>query len=415
MKSLRLPAVTALAAAALVLPLACSDSGSTSPSLANKGMVVVKLTDAPFPTDEVKSVEVMVTRVDARTACTDDAGANEDMDNKASSGWMTLASPNAKFDLISLQNGKSTSLGSEALPPGTYCGLRFIIDPAQSSVTLKDGTLLNGTSTPGIKFPSADKTGIKVNLTKPLVVVAGTTTTLLIDFDVANSFVLRGNTIHNNGLLFKPVITGTVIDQATVNANVLLANATNTALDLLQGTTPLAGSTNIASVAASSCSSVNAATPNLNVVNTGTTTPLPGLTTTFTAGNSYMIIAWPNASNVTQFTTLSNTFTPASGQAGLRVFNATTGATGYDVYVTAPNAALGTATFTNAVSGTATAYVSVPAGASEIRVFGTGTTTPVVVDLSSVNLTAGEIATLIIAPPAANTTTPYRAFVVPAC
>ena len=160
---------------------------------------------------------------------------------------------------------------------------------------------------------------------------------------------------------------------------------------------------------------MNAATPNLNVVNTGTTTPLPGLTTTFTAGNSYMIIAWPNASNVTQFTTLSNTFTPASGQAGLRVFNATTGATGYDVYVTAPNAALGTATFTNAVSGTATAYVSVPAGASEIRVFGTGTTTPVVVDLSSVNLTAGEIATLIIAPPAANTTTPYRAFVVPAC
>jgi hypothetical protein len=155
MKSLRFTAVSALTAAALVLPLACSDSGSTSPSLTNKGMVVVKLTDAPFPTDEVKSVDIMVVRVDARTACTDDAEANDDLDDNSKSGWTTLASPAAKFDLLSLQGGKSTSLGSQTLSPGTYCGLRFIIDPAQSSVTLKDGTLLNGTSTPGIKFPSA--------------------------------------------------------------------------------------------------------------------------------------------------------------------------------------------------------------------------------------------------------------------
>jgi hypothetical protein len=382
--------------------------------LTNQGLVVVKLTDAPFPTDEVKSVDVMVVRVDARTACTDDAGADEDMDNNSKSGWTTIASPNAKFDLLSLQGGKSTSLGSQALTPGTYCGLRFIIDPSQSSVTLKDGTLLNGSSNPGIKFPSADKTGIKVNLTKPLTVVAGTTTTLLVDFDVANSFVLRGNTIHNNGLLFKPVITGTVVDAATVNASIRLANATNTALDLLQGTTALAGSANIASLASSACSSVNATTPNLAIVNTGTTTPLPGLTATLTAGNSYTIVAWPNATNVTQFTVLNNTFAPTSGQAGLRVFNATTGATGYDVYVTAPSAALGTATFVNALSGAATAFVSVPAGASEIRVFSTATQTPVVVDLSSVNLTAGQNATLIIAPPAPSTTA-FRAFVVPAC
>ena len=74
MKSLRFSAVTALTAAALVLPMACSDSGSTAPSLKDKGMVVVKLTDAPFPTDEVKSVDVFVVRVDARVAATDDQG-----------------------------------------------------------------------------------------------------------------------------------------------------------------------------------------------------------------------------------------------------------------------------------------------------------------------------------------------------
>jgi len=409
MKSLRISAVTALTAAALVLPAACSDSG-TSPSLGSKGMVVVKLTDAPFPTDEVKSVDVFVVRVDARVASTDDQSANEDLDNGGSSGWVTLASPNASFNLLALQGGKSTTLGNAGLTPGSYSGFRFIIDPAQSSVTLKDGTLLNGTSTPGIKFPSADKTGLKINLSKPATIVAGTTTTLLIDFDVANSFVLRGNTIHNNGLLFKPVINGTIIDAATVNANVRLANATDAGLDLLQGTTVLGS--NVAFGAASSCSSVNAATPNLVVANTGTTTALPGLTTSFTAGNSYTIIAYPGAS-ATTFVTLQNTFTPTAGQAGFRVLNTT--ATPYDVFVTALNAVLAAPpTVANATQGTASAFVSVPAGSEQIRVLGLNTLTPVVLDVGSQTITAGTNYTLVIAPPAQGQTV-IRAFLVPGC
>ncbi|HSQ30532.1 MAG TPA: DUF4382 domain-containing protein [Gemmatimonadaceae bacterium] len=410
MKSLRISAVTALTAAALVLPLACTDSGSTTPSLSNKGMVVVKLTDAPFPTDEVKSVDVFVVRVDARVAATDDQSANQNLDNSESSGWVTLASPNASFNLLALQGGKSTTLGNAALTPGSYSGFRFIIDPAQSSVTLKDGTLLNGTSTPDIKFPSAAKTGLKINLSKPATIVAGTTTTLLIDFDVANSFVLRGNTIHNNGLLFKPVINGTIIDAATVNANVRLANATDAGLDLLQGTTVLAS--NVAFAGASSCSSVNAATPNLIVANTGTTTALPGLTTTFTAGNSYTIIAYPGAS-ATTFATLQNTFTPTAGQAGLRVLNTT--ATPYDVYLTALNAVLALpATVANATQGTATAFVSVPAGSEQIRILGVGLVTPVVKDVGSQTITAGTNYTLVIAPPV-TLNDPPRAFLVPGC
>jgi uncharacterized protein DUF4382/uncharacterized protein DUF4397 len=409
MKSLRISAVTALTAAALVLPAACSDSG-TSPSLSSKGMVVVKLTDAPFPTDEVKSVDVFVVRVDARVASTDDQSANEDLDNGGSSGWVTLASPNASFNLLALQGGKSTTLGNAGLTPGSYSGFRFIIDPAQSSVTLKDGTLLNGTSTPGIKFPSADKTGLKINLSKPATIVAGTTTTLLIDFDVANSFVLRGNTIHNNGLLFKPVINGTIIDAATVNANVRLANATDAGLDLLQGTTVLGS--NVLFGTASSCSSVNAATPNLVVANTGTTTALPGLTTTFTAGNSYTIIAYPGAS-ATTFVTLQNTFTPTAGQAGFRVLNTT--ATPYDVFVTALNAVLAAPpTVANATQGTASAFVSVPAGSEQIRVLGLNTLTPVVLDVGSQTITAGTNYTLVIAPPAQGQTV-IRAFLVPGC
>jgi hypothetical protein len=32
------------------------------------------------------------------------------------------------------------------------------------------------------------------------------TSTVLIDFDLENSFVMRGNSISQNGLLFKPVV-----------------------------------------------------------------------------------------------------------------------------------------------------------------------------------------------------------------
>jgi hypothetical protein len=93
---------------------------------------------------------------------------------------------------------------------GAYRSLRLILDTNQSSVTLKDGMLLTGTSSPSILFPSAGQSGIKVHFDTPILVDAGATTIVLLDFDAENSFVLRGNTITQNGLLFKPVIRASV-------------------------------------------------------------------------------------------------------------------------------------------------------------------------------------------------------------
>jgi hypothetical protein len=93
---------------------------------------------------------------------------------------------------------------------GSYAGFRLVIDPSQSSVTLKNGTVLSGTSTPGIMFPSGSRSGIKINLSSPITVIAKDTTTVLIDFRVDSSFVIRGSTIMQNGLLFKPVIQATM-------------------------------------------------------------------------------------------------------------------------------------------------------------------------------------------------------------
>jgi len=86
----------------------------------------------------------------------------------------------------------------------------MVIDPSKSSVTLKNGQVLTNTSSPSVMFPSASRSGIKIALASPVVVGEDGKTTMVVDFDVASSFVMRGNSLAQNGLLFKPVIRATV-------------------------------------------------------------------------------------------------------------------------------------------------------------------------------------------------------------
>lgn len=200
----RVRIMTAFALAASVAYMAaCGDS----PTAAGRGTLAVRLTDAPFPTDSVSSVDIFVVRVDGRVADTDSAAAAQD--SAGTHGWTTLAEPNMSVNLLAYQNGASLPLGTATLTEGSYRGFRLIIDPSKSSITLKNGLVLSSTSSPNVSFPSGSRTGIKIVLTKPVEVVASDTTTMLVDFDVANSFVLRGNTILQLGLLFKPVVKAT--------------------------------------------------------------------------------------------------------------------------------------------------------------------------------------------------------------
>ncbi|MHB0961586.1 MAG: DUF4382 domain-containing protein [Gemmatimonadaceae bacterium] len=200
----RVRIMTALAlAASVTYAAACGDS----PTAAGRGTLAVRLTDAPFPTDSVSSVDIFVVRVDGRVSAADSLDVEQD--SAGTDGWTTLVEPNLSVNLLAYQNGASLPLGTATLTEGSYHGFRLIIDPSKSSVTLKNGMVLTGSSSPNITFPSGSRTGIKIVLTKPVDVVASDTTTMLVDFDVANSFVLRGNTILQNGLLFKPVVKAT--------------------------------------------------------------------------------------------------------------------------------------------------------------------------------------------------------------
>ena len=170
---------------------ACGDTTASS-----TGQLGVQLTDAPFPYGQVSSVDIFVVRVDAKSA---DADSAEASDETRMSGWTTIATPNKSINLLALTGGTTTNLGASSLATGTYKGFRMIIDASQSSITLKDG------SKPTIKWPSAAHTGIKIVLDHDISVTKDSSA-MVLDFDVGRSFVLRGNSIAANGLLFKPVI-----------------------------------------------------------------------------------------------------------------------------------------------------------------------------------------------------------------
>lgn len=208
MKAGKLFAV-ALAAGAF---LGCSDSSGTD---AGEGRIAVRLTDAPIPLDEVESIDVFIVRVEAKLQSTSDEEASQDIEGtqSAAGGWIVLATPNAVFDLMDLRNGVTAFLGEEDVPAGDYRSIRLILDTDQSSITLKTGLVLSGVSDPSIKWPSAGKTGIKVLFPSPIHVDEGEITDVLLDFDAELSFVLRGNTIMQNGLLFTPVIRALVVDE----------------------------------------------------------------------------------------------------------------------------------------------------------------------------------------------------------
>lgn len=213
----------ALSIAALFSVAACNDStgagaGTLGVRLTNQSVAAsvvgdVATADAPLPDGSVKSVDLWVVRIDAKASEPSDDDAAQDTEEAESSkdGWVTVAEPNASFDLMKLADGTNTFLGDAKVAAGSYNGFRLIIDPAKSSVTLNDAsnTVIGGESIIGLKFPSAAKTGIKINLSGGGVEVKeGETSTLVVKFDVMKSFVVRGSSIEQNGLLFKPVIRG---------------------------------------------------------------------------------------------------------------------------------------------------------------------------------------------------------------
>ncbi len=108
-------------------------------------------------------------------------------------GWEILSPFNAGiYDILELTNGLDTLLCQVDLPAGKVSQIRLILGESNSIVV--DG------STYPIKTPSAQQSGLKLNLHKDL--LANASYTIWLDFDACKSVVKKGNGDYS----LKPVI-----------------------------------------------------------------------------------------------------------------------------------------------------------------------------------------------------------------
>jgi hypothetical protein len=197
------------------------------------------------------------------------------------------------------------------------------------------------------------------------------------------------------------------------SSTVRVVNATSNAVDVASGTTVATGNSNIGFGAGSSCVTTNSFEPDLNVSPTGTTNTYASYAPNFRGGENYVVVAYPGFAGAPEFAYIPVGSAPATGQAGLRVFNAASTGGTYDVYVTAPGAALGTAAAFGIGYRTVSPYISVTPGTQLIRLTNTGTQT-VAINAGNQAFTAGQNSLLVIAPPATGGGVP-RTFLVTGC
>jgi hypothetical protein len=177
-----------LAAVFMLLVYGCNKTQDVN---AGMGKLSIKITDDPFDIEMVESATVTINKVEVRKA--GDGEGNP---------FMVLSEDTVTFDLIDLRNGVMANLLDIEVPAGDYDLIRLYV--TEASLTVKDYP-----NTFNVKVPSGKQTGIKIFIEPNLRVSGGLTTELLLDFDLSNSFVIRGNMKHPgamNGFIFKPVI-----------------------------------------------------------------------------------------------------------------------------------------------------------------------------------------------------------------
>jgi len=193
-------------AALLLLPLAGLSQGcedGTGPQLAQ---VQIQLTDAPA--DAIAMAEVWISRVYLQGCMQGEEGAEEEC------GAVDLFNdPETPlyYDLLTLQDGATAELTDMVnVEAKVYRQLRLVVDSAK--VTLKDGYTFEGAEGAAnvaiLKVPSGASSGIKVQLLEAIDADTEEVTVVLVDFAVADNFVLQGTGEGNvlKGVIFTPTL-----------------------------------------------------------------------------------------------------------------------------------------------------------------------------------------------------------------
>jgi len=171
------------AIATLAAALAASACGESNEALgpnpqnsdsSETHLIRVYLTDAPFPFDAVQSVEVYIASISASTS-TDTAG-------DGTADWVTITTPNRRFELLQLQRGNVALVGEGELPADLYRAVRMVVNTDSSSITFTDG------SDALVQWQVPGELTMNALVEAPLEVSDGGVD-IVIDFDVGRSFL----------------------------------------------------------------------------------------------------------------------------------------------------------------------------------------------------------------------------------
>lgn len=191
----------------------CSSEDDSVDESVGTAKVSVELTDAPGNYDEVwvEIVDVMI-QLESETELT---GLDEE-------GWVSLGNINTgTYDLLTLTGGMTEVLADSEIPAGTLQQMRLVLGSGNEIVV--DGVSYT------LKTPSADQSGLKLNVNEEL--EAGKNYNFILDFDVAQSVVKTGDTANYN---LKPVIrvsaeekSGTIVGAVHPTDHTVLVTAEN--------------------------------------------------------------------------------------------------------------------------------------------------------------------------------------------
>lgn len=176
---------------------ACTDDDAVEPR-ARAGDTRLLLTDAPFPYDRVARVDIHVVSVSGSLSADTTAGE-----------FVTLATPDRRINVLALQNGATEELGRLQLPAGAITAVRMVIDTDRSSITLQDGRVLTGSSTPGIAWQSSAGRPTLNALIHEQIVVPDSGGVAVVDFDVGRTFIPwqeLNAASTDSGFVFSPVL-----------------------------------------------------------------------------------------------------------------------------------------------------------------------------------------------------------------
>lgn len=204
-----------LAAAGLALVLsACGGGGGGT---GGTGTLQMSLTDAPACGYD--HVYVTISQLSVHQS-----GSASDSD----AGWVEIPVTAQRIDLLSLQNGVMTTLGTTPLAAGKYTQMRLLLADNASAAAgqpIPNAVVPTGGSETALKTPSGQQSGLKMNV--DIDIAADKLADFVIDFNACKSVVRAGT---SGNILLKPVLAVTPVFvtgvQGTVDAAIASGDTT---------------------------------------------------------------------------------------------------------------------------------------------------------------------------------------------